>query len=99
MLTKHRRIKDRKVISACRKEYCEVCGRRANIEPHHIFTVGSGGGDIRENLIQLCTTCHIDAHSGNGESKDALLRVVAWRERKSMDEVYTINRQAMGYDV
>ena len=60
---KHKRVKDRKMIKAMRKDYCERCGAYADIEPHHVFTVGSGGGDIAMNLVQLCTSCHIGAHS------------------------------------
>ena len=97
-LQKHKRIKDPETIQACRKEHCEICPKRANIEPHHIFTVGSGGGDIKENLIQLCTECHIKAHA-KGADKMALLAVVAWREDITVDEAYKINRRAMGYPV
>ena len=54
---KHKRITSKKTIQEVRKTYCEICGQRTNIEPHHINTRGSGGGDIKENLIQLCTQC------------------------------------------
>lgn len=97
-LSKHKRIKDKKVIAACRKNYCEVCGRQANIEPHHIFTVGSGGCDIKENLIQLCTDCHIRAHT-EGVNKMALLMVIAHREDTTADALYIANRRSMGWNV
>ena len=51
MFPKHKRIVNRKMIQACRKNRCEYCGAATNIEPHHINTRGSGGGDIKENLI------------------------------------------------
>lgn len=97
MFPKYKRIVDKKVIKACRKEYCEVCGMQANIEPHHIYTVGAGGGDIKENLIQLCTDCHIKAHANY--SREELLKIVAWREESTVEQIKLINRQAMGYKV
>ena len=97
-LARHQRVRDRKAIQAARKNYCERCGTHADIEPHHIFTVGSGGGDVRINLIQLCTYCHIATHSGNIERKE-LLAIVARREGKTVDDVYRENRKAMGWEV
>ncbi len=94
---KFKRIKDKKVIQDCRKENCELCGAPANIEPHHIYPVGTGGGDIKENLIQLCTKCHINAHAN--ECKKELLNIVEWREGINIDELILINRRAMGYNV
>ena len=96
---KHKRITSKKTIQEVRKPYCEICGQRTNIEPHHINTRGSGGGDIKENLIQLCTQCHINTHSGEYPTKDDCLHKVAEREGITYDEVYAINRRAMGYDV
>ena len=90
--------RDWKTVNDCRKNYCERCGRPANIEPHHIFTRGAGGRDIRENLVQLCTDCHIGAHSGH-VSRDSLVHIVAEREHHSDEYVYAVNRAAMGYDV
>ena len=96
---KHKRITSKKTIQEVRKTYCEICGQRTNIEPHHINTRGSGGGDIKENLIQLCTQCHINTHSGQYPTKDDCLNRVAEREGITYDEAYAINRRAMGYDV
>ena len=98
-LMKHKRITSKKTIQEVRKPYCEICGQRTNIEPHHINTRGSGGGDIKENLIQLCTQCHINTHSGQYPTKDDCLNKVAEREGITYDEAYAINRIAMGYDV
>ena len=96
---KHKRITSKKTIQEVRKPYCEICGQRTNIEPHHINTRGSGGGDIKENLIQLCTQCHINTHSGQYPTKDDCLNKVAEREGIPYDEAYAINRRSMGYDV
>lgn len=95
---KHKRVKDRKMIKAMRKDYCERCGAYANIEPHHVFTVGSGGGDIAMNLVQLCTSCHIGAHDGSIK-RDELLAIVARREGVTYEDAYRVNRRAMGYMV
>lgn len=35
---KHKRITSKKTIQEVRKPYCEICGQRTNIEPHHINT-------------------------------------------------------------
>ena len=65
MFPKHKRIKDRKTIEAVRCHTCKRCGAYTTIDPHHVFSVGVGGCDIRENLVQLCTACHIAAHDGS----------------------------------
>lgn len=98
MYGKHKRTKDHKMIQAMRGNTCERCGKWTTIEPHHVFTVGAGGGDLRINLVQLCTDCHIGAHSGS-VTRDELLDIIARREGMSVDEVYRQNRRAMGYDV
>lgn len=95
---KHKRVKDRKMIKAMRKNYCERCGAYADIELHHVFTVGSGGGDIAMNLVQLCTSCHIGAHDGSIK-RDELLAIVARREGVAYEDAYRVNRRAMGYMV
>lgn len=71
---------------------------RAYGEPHHIYTIGSGGGDIKENLIQLCADCHIAAHAGY-VGKSELIEIVAEREGVTSDAIVKANRKAMGYEV
>lgn len=97
-LSKHKRIRNRKVIQEMRKQICERCGKPSYGEPHHVYTVGSGGGDIRENLIQLCADCHIAAHAGH-VGKEELIDIVAEREGMTSDNVIKTNRKAMGYEV
>lgn len=97
-LSKHKRIRNRKVIQEMRKQICERCGKPSYGEPHHVYTVGSGGGDIRENLIQLCADCHIAAHAGYVK-KEELIDIVAEREGVTSDAVVKENRKAMGYEV
>lgn len=93
-----KRKRDYKTINACRLPFCELCGGPADIEPHHIFTRGAGGRDIQENLIQLCTRCHIMFHNGD-IPRDVLLGIVADREHHTVDYIYAFNRRAMGYNV
>jgi ribosome-binding protein aMBF1 (putative translation factor) len=83
IITPHR-IVDRKAIEKARKPYCELCGRRAYGKPHHIKTVGSGGDDVPENMIQLCTDDHTKAHTGQ-ISKETLREIVRRRESHNMD--------------
>lgn len=97
-IQKRTRIKDKKMIAMMRKPHCERCRSRAYGEPHHIFTRGSGGGDIRENLIQLCIDCHIGAHDSRVGQRE-LIDIVAQREGKTSDEIVKINRTAQGRDV
>jgi hypothetical protein len=35
-----------------------------DLDPHHIKSRGSGGGDIEENVILLCRRHHTLAHAG-----------------------------------
>lgn len=88
-LPKKKRVVDRAAIQAARKPYCERCGAPAHKEPHHIVTVGSGGGDVRENLIQLCFECHVAAHAGQ-VPKSELVAIVVQREEKAFKEICEI---------
>lgn len=83
MLSKEKRIDDPKAISAIRKEaggFCEYCGAsHSSLQVHHIKTEGSGGGDVRDNLIALCWICHTKAHHAN-ILKAELRKIVKKRE-------------------
>ena len=80
------RIRSRKTIQAVRKDVCELCGGRAQGEPHHIRPRSLGGPDIRENLIQLCFECHRKAQDGL-IARETLFQIVAAREGKTVSEV------------
>lgn len=84
------RIVDPETIDRMRKPYCEVCGSRAYGEPHHIYTRGAGGPDIPENLIQLCWDCHYVKVPAGKLPKETLLRIVARREKKTVEEIQDI---------
>lgn len=97
-IPKNKRIVDKKVIAMMRKTTCERCHCRAYGEPHHIFTRGSNGGDIQENLIQLCFDCHLGAHDGRIGQRE-LIDLVAAREGKTAQAIIKINRKAQGRDI
>lgn len=84
---KPKRVRSRKTILECRKDYCERCGGKATGEPHHIRPRSLGGSDIRENLIQLCRKCHRDVHDGKILYTE-LVPIVAHREGLPPEEVY-----------
>lgn len=84
---KPERIISRAAIRECRKSFCELCGRPAHGEPHHVRPRSLGGSDIRENLIQLCFDDHRDAHDGK-LSHTVLIPVIAKREGLGVEEVY-----------
>ncbi|MHB8927101.1 MAG: HNH endonuclease [Bacillota bacterium] len=70
-----------------RKKVCELCGGRAEGEPHHIRPRSLGGPDIRENLIQLCFECHRKAQDGLIH-REKLFQIVAAREGTTLVEVH-----------
>lgn len=47
------------------KYTCQHCGKQhCLVEAHHIIPRSQGGSDDLENLITLCTDCHISLHKG-----------------------------------
>jgi len=53
--------------------FCAVCGQRAKTDHHWLLTRGAGGGDMLENRVPLCASCHTVAH---GMSKESLARIL-----------------------
>jgi 5-methylcytosine-specific restriction endonuclease McrA len=41
---------------------CQICGRAADLQVHHIESRGQLGGDLEQNLITLCSRCHERLH-------------------------------------
>lgn len=80
------RVKDKKAKLKVKKNTCEVCGKPAYGDPHHIESVGSGGPDVEENQIQLCKFCHSVAHSGK-MPKRFLFSIVAKRMKQDIDDL------------
>ena len=70
-IPKNKRIVNKKLLKD-KKKICEICGKRGQTEKHHIKTKGSGGDDIKENLIEVCRICHRKIHDGIISEEDIL---------------------------
>ena len=87
------RLRDPKAIDAARKPYCEVCGRPAQGEPHHIIPRSVGGADHKLNLIQLCRRCHYGDVASGKLKPEQLFAIIAKREGMAVEEVIAeVNR-------
>lgn len=42
---------------------CQRCGRREQLQVHHMTRRSQAGADCEENLIVLCSRCHRSLHS------------------------------------
>ena len=42
---------------------CQHCGRRDQLQIHHIVRRSQSGADCEENLIVLCGECHRSVHA------------------------------------
>ena len=71
MLMKSARLKlDRKTYAALHRQIlkrdnwrCQSCGSMKHLEIHHQEFRSHSGGDIEENLVTLCHSCHSAAHA------------------------------------
>jgi 5-methylcytosine-specific restriction endonuclease McrA len=45
--------------------HCQQCGRRDQLQIHHIVRRSHSGADCEENLIVLCSECHRSIHAAN----------------------------------
>ncbi len=83
-------IKDETCLDRFRfAKRCEWCQRRGEVDPHHLWCRGMGGGgrlDIPINLISLCRSCHDETHAGRITRIDLLL-IVAKREHTDQDTI------------
>ncbi len=62
MIPKTIRIKNGALLRTYRGKPCEICGSTETTVGHHIKTVGSGGDDIKENIVALCFIHHREIH-------------------------------------
>lgn len=46
-------------------KYCEKCGKKDELEVHHIIPLVEGGSDDFENFVALCSDCHKLFHNKN----------------------------------
>lgn len=79
------RIEDDELRRVYRAMPCELCSSRSEVSGHHIKTRGSGGHDIRENLVAVCFTCHHLIHAYginkmilNKPKLELILRAKGW---------------------
>lgn len=79
-LEKNKRIVNPKLIKQMKAiGYCERCFNDwKDLETHHIKSKGSGGHDVKDNLVCLCWVCHRMVHDGN-ISRDELRELVSNR--------------------
>lgn len=71
---KNKRIVNKKLLKD-KKGICELCHRTIQTEKHHIVTKGAGGNDTKDNLIELCRSCHTKVHKGLIRKED-LIRII-----------------------
>ncbi len=45
---------------------CQYCGRRDELQIHHLVRRSQQGEDCEQNLIVLCSRCHRLLHAGRG---------------------------------
>jgi hypothetical protein len=67
MALETRQYKDLVHRVLCRDKWkCRVseCGRRSNLQAHHLTFRSEGGNDSEKNLLTICPTCHEALHSG-----------------------------------
>ena len=50
---------------------CQGCGRRDQLQVHHLVRRSQSGADCDENLIVVCSDCHRSLHSGHGSDCEA----------------------------
>lgn len=65
---------------------CEVCKKARDVDPHHVFSRGSGRLDIAINLISLCRGCHNLTHAGKVK-REQILAIVARREGWTPEDI------------
>lgn len=68
---------------------CECCGTYCHdgLDPAHVRSRGSGGSDLRCNLVSLRRLCHSSSHAGHEPCTEALLGIVSRREGFSEDAI------------
>ena len=44
---------------------CQLCGTTSNLEVHHKEFRSQSGDDSEQNLITLCSACHLTLHGGH----------------------------------
>ena len=56
-------------------ENCRTCGIESNyLEVHHIIPRSRGGSNNANNLIKICTDCHVKAHDVKFRGENGLIK-------------------------
>lgn len=63
MLSKPKRVKNKKLLNSFHERQCCICGSTVGVVGHHVRTKGAHGDDIEENLLALCGAHHLEVHS------------------------------------
>lgn len=56
------------------KYQCYICGKNTNLHIHHIVPRRLGGSDDIENLVALCSGCHMSVEAG--DTANAVLKCI-----------------------
>ena len=49
---------------------CQRCGRREQLDVHHVISRARAGADAENNLITLCRSCHRVLHASGTAASD-----------------------------
>lgn len=69
---------------------CRRCGRKEDIENHHIIARVEGGTDEPENKEELCSACHDFEHA----KRNLLKSIEDWKEKLERSRKFS-RRQAI----
>lgn len=89
---KKKRIVNRKLLDAVKKQPCVACGRVATefmpVDPDHISTEGSGGDDVPENVWPLCREHHdMKGREGLGHMIKNFINCLIWLKKNNRFDV------------
>jgi len=73
---------------------CVICGSR-NVELHHVRFRSQGGSDVPENLVMLCSDCHLMIHAENKDVRKLLGQHIAAHRPDIIAHI----KKSMGEDV
>jgi hypothetical protein len=72
------RVRDKAVLKSARdRRACEVCGKRGDVDPHHVFAKCD---EIEALILSCCRLCHGKIHDGH-ISRDDVLAIIAARPK------------------
>ncbi len=93
---KPKRVVNKKLLKMIAEAPCTVCLKYPS-DPHHITSVGAGGGDVVENVMPLCRTHHDEWHRGGpGKMIRKYRYVLLWLEfHKRTDVIERSQRSAV----